>query len=224
MKDLAISAAQPVYINSGELQAVLNARILLSDMNKTLTNIVDGYGGYVVIMENNTRCLIGNSLGADNYELAADGTLERKTADVLGDPAIIQAYEQYLHTGNSNQFVEEKRGGLFASFCEYKLPGIDWIIVSAIPEETLTTGLMQSIRTTAFLVCIAGLLSVLIFFMISRKLLKPMAFPRALALAERAWTSTNLQSWEDFSMRLQSQLKRMDVMKVKYRKLETDIK
>jgi len=174
MKVLAISAAQPVYNSNGELQAVLNARILLSDMNKTLTNIVDGYGGYVVIMENNTRCLIGNSLGADNYELAADGTLERKTADVLGDPAIIQAYEQYLHTGNSNQFVEEKRGGLFASFCEYKLPGIDWIIVSAIPEETLTTGLMQSIRTTAFLVCIAGLLSVLIFFMISRKLLKPM--------------------------------------------------
>lgn len=51
-----------------------------------------------------------------------------------------------------------------------------------------------------------------------------MAFPRALALAERAWTSTNLQSWEDFAIRLQSQLKRMDVMKVKYRKLETDIK
>ena len=174
MKDLAISAAQPVYNDNGEVQVVLNARILLSDMNKTLTNIVDGYGGYVVIMENNSRYLIGNSLGADNYEFAADGALERKTADVLGNSAIKQAYKQYLLTGDSNQFVEGESGGLFASFCEYKLPGIDWIIVSAIPEETLTTELMQSIRTTALLVCIAGLLSVLVFFMISRKLLKPM--------------------------------------------------
>lgn len=51
-----------------------------------------------------------------------------------------------------------------------------------------------------------------------------MVFPRALALAEQAWSGAERLSWSDFSNRLQSQLKRMDVMKVNYRPLVTDKK
>lgn len=49
-----------------------------------------------------------------------------------------------------------------------------------------------------------------------------MAFPRALALAEKAWTPRDKQQWDDFLPRLQHHLKRLDAMGINYRPLETD--
>ena len=48
-----------------------------------------------------------------------------------------------------------------------------------------------------------------------------MVFPRALALAEKAWTPRNEQNWDDFLPRLQAHLKRLDAMGIQYRPLQT---
>jgi hexosaminidase len=58
-------------------------------------------------------------------------------------------------------------------------------------------------------------------FIPSRERQQFQVFPRALALAERAWTRPDMQDWTSFSDRLKSQLKRLDVMKVNYRPLVT---
>ena len=50
-----------------------------------------------------------------------------------------------------------------------------------------------------------------------------MTFPRALALAEKAWTPRNRQLWDNFLPRLDQHLKRLDCMGINYRPLETDI-
>lgn len=44
-----------------------------------------------------------------------------------------------------------------------------------------------------------------------------MVFPRALALAERAWTPQRLQGWDSYCSRLQDHLKRLHVLNVNYR-------
>jgi len=44
-----------------------------------------------------------------------------------------------------------------------------------------------------------------------------MAFPRALAVSERAWSSKENQDWESFSARLAKQLDRLETMDVVYR-------
>ena len=44
-----------------------------------------------------------------------------------------------------------------------------------------------------------------------------MAFPRAFALAEIAWTGGDKKDWPDFSNRVTEQFKRLDVLKVRYR-------
>jgi len=49
-----------------------------------------------------------------------------------------------------------------------------------------------------------------------------MTFPRALALAEKAWTPRNRHQWDDFLPRLQAHFKRMDMMGINYRPLETN--
>ena len=46
-------------------------------------------------------------------------------------------------------------------------------------------------------------------------------FPRALALAEKAWTPRSEQKWDDFLPRLKSHLARLDAMGIQYRPLET---
>ena len=48
-----------------------------------------------------------------------------------------------------------------------------------------------------------------------------MIFPRALALAEKAWTPRTAQEWDDFLPRLQAHLKRLDAMGIQYRPLKT---
>ena len=48
-----------------------------------------------------------------------------------------------------------------------------------------------------------------------------MVFPRALALAEKAWTPRKDQNWDDFLPRLQAHLKRLDAMGIQYRPLQT---
>lgn len=48
-----------------------------------------------------------------------------------------------------------------------------------------------------------------------------MVFPRALALAEKAWTPRNQQRWDDFLPRLQAHLQRLEAMGIQYRPLQT---
>ena len=48
-----------------------------------------------------------------------------------------------------------------------------------------------------------------------------MVFPRALALAEKAWTPRSSQHWTDFLPRLQHHLHRLDAMGINYRPLHT---
>ena len=48
-----------------------------------------------------------------------------------------------------------------------------------------------------------------------------MVFPRALALAEKAWTPRKDQQWNDFLPRLKAHLQRLDAMGIQYRPLQT---
>lgn len=47
-----------------------------------------------------------------------------------------------------------------------------------------------------------------------------MAYPRALAMAEVVWSQSDRRSWDDFMIRLNQILKRLDVMEINYRSLD----
>lgn len=48
-----------------------------------------------------------------------------------------------------------------------------------------------------------------------------MAFPRALAMVEKAWTPKQEQNWDDFLKRMKAQLPRLQAAGINYRPLET---
>lgn len=142
-------------------------------MSKRLAVIIKEYNGSVFIVEKDTGYLVANSLGADNYTLSSDGTLERKTYKNLGNHALKQAYQRYETNHQPEQFIPNKNGGLFFHFQEYSLSGLDWMIVSAIPVSPLITELQRMMVITAILGFAALLFSVLVFTFVSDKLFQP---------------------------------------------------
>ena len=58
----------------------------------------------------------------------------------------------------------------------------------------------------------------------SQSYLEYMAYPRAIAVAEVAWSPKAMKNWNDFTIRLRQHFKRLDMMKVNYSKRMMDVK
>ena len=61
MNDLAISAVEPVYSDSGELQGVLGTHLTLSRLNRYVATIAEDYAGVVYVVEADRGNLVANS-------------------------------------------------------------------------------------------------------------------------------------------------------------------
>ncbi len=174
MDDLTVSYAYPVYDDNGELLGVLGTHILLSDIGFYLEELVLNNHGYACIIEGDTGNLIGNSQKAENFTVLADGTLKRYTLGDLNNADIEQAYMKYKQEHNSDFLYEGENENLFVNVEEYHKEGIDWVIISAVPENLLMSEITHNIMLTVFLSIIAVLLSMAIYYAITNRLFKPM--------------------------------------------------
>lgn len=189
MNDLTISYACPVYKKDGTLQGVLGTHMLLNDIGAFLEDTVSHYNGYAVILEKSSSDLIANSMGIDNFTVLQDGTLERHDIGKVQNSDIQEAYTQYKTSLNPNFFYEGKDQNLYMNVKEIHMSGLDWIVVSAIPEGYLIAPAVQSIRLAAILATLFLLLSFIIYTVITGRLLKPI---RTLLQTTDAFTSGDL--------------------------------
>lgn len=173
LNEMAVSAVYPVYDNHGGLKGVLAARLLLPSISETLSGIVKDYGGSVAIVERGSGNLIANSSGVTNYTLSKDGALERKNLESLNNAAIEKAYQKYRDTGTTEIASDDENGKLSVHIQAYKQEGLNWVILSAVPESPLTIAMLQNIFRTIFLAGIIILSFIIAYLFISRKLLKP---------------------------------------------------
>ena len=173
MNDLSISYACPVYNKEGTLEGVLGSHILLDDIGAFLEDTVSQYSGYAVILEKNSSDLIANSMGIDNFSVLQDGAIERYDIGKIQNSDMQDAYTQYQANLNPNFFYEGKDQNLYLNVKEINMAGLDWVVVSAIPEEYLITPVVQSIHLAAILATLFLLLSFMIYTVIIRRLLKP---------------------------------------------------
>lgn len=173
MPDMAISAAWPVYGDNGELQGVLGTHMILSGINKLLHEMVEDKSGYAVIAEKGTGELIANSFGQQNFIILPDGTMQRVRIDEIGNTGLILAYQRFIDTGESG-FVQKILGDrLYMDFQEYSQNGLQWVVLTAVPESPLNRDIVQSIRNNVMIVCALLILSIFACFMIIQKLVKP---------------------------------------------------
>ncbi|MEA5026677.1 MAG: diguanylate cyclase [Erysipelotrichaceae bacterium] len=174
MNDLAISTAYPIY-QDNELIGVLGTHILLSGINDYLQETVSNYQGMAVIVEKDTGLLIGNSLEIDNFVISSDSTLNRYSIDQL-DNATLQSINKAYQAAPQDSFNMTTINGNYDVYVqELTMNGIDWLIISAIPESLLLTPVNSNIQITLTLMILTILVSILIFNIFAKIFLAPIA-------------------------------------------------
>ncbi|MDD4122645.1 MAG: diguanylate cyclase, partial [Eubacteriales bacterium] len=174
MNDLTISFACPIYSNAGKLKGVLGTHMLLTDIDAYLEDAVSKYNGYAVIIDKKSGSLIANSMGIENFTVLPDGTLENNGIDKIEDSDFREAYKKYNENLDPHFFYEGKDQKLYMNIKEIQMEGLDWIVISAIPDGLHITSAVRSIYLTVLLTAMALLLSLVIFMFITGRLLKPM--------------------------------------------------
>ena len=125
------------------------------------------------VVERNSGKLVANSLDQPSFQLLANNTYKRISIDTIENKAILDAYENYKKTDENKVIEKTDDGNLHIKLTEYKKEGIDWLIITAIPENQFTAEIHHNIRTAILLSLIALLLSIIIYKKITDVLLKP---------------------------------------------------
>jgi len=173
MDDLSISASWPIFDKNRELRGVLGAHMLLSGIGAYLADTVRAYSGYSIIIEKATGALIANSMGMDNFNVLQDGTLERYNIGDIESPEISQAYKQFITDQDPQFLYKGKKENQYINIKEINMGGLDWVIISAISQDLLLSDVVDNIRLTMLLAAAALLLSLVLYYAITRKLMKP---------------------------------------------------
>ena len=174
MNDLTISAASPVRGDSGDIRGVLGIHILLSGLNRVLSEITESENTYAIIVEKETGRVIANSLGQENYKLDEEGKFKRITINESGNDFANKTYDEYI--SGKTDLIEGYRGEekLYSMATEFDMPGIEWIVITAVSESLLGITANDAIRDSLIIGIMGLLISILVFIVISRKLFYPM--------------------------------------------------
>ena len=169
--DLTVSAAWPVYNESGNLEGVLGTHMLLTDIGSYLRDAVDEHNGIAFIIQKESNYLVANSVGAANFSVLQDGTLKRYGLEDIDNSDVQKAYEQYKTNIGPTQIYNNN---LFVNTKEIHMDGIDWIVISAIPEATFMSDIYSGMRWAAIIGTLCALLSILAYNLFMTKYLKPL--------------------------------------------------
>lgn len=173
MRDLALSAAYPVRNRDGSFRGVLGTHITLSRINGFLKDVVETEGALAVIAERGTGTLVANSWGAPNFDVSADGGFRRRTIRDAGSDILGAALEKFVKDKDASPFLSGRDGGFYVSVAEYRKNGLDWILLSAIPERFLAAGVERSIRLTVVMILVCLAVSIAVYMRVAHVFLKP---------------------------------------------------
>lgn len=173
MDDLSISSAWPLYDTNGMLQGVMGSHMLLSGIGTYLKDNVRDYDGYAIIVEKETGQLIANSMEENNFTVLKDGTVKRYNVNEMQSPDIQRAYLQYRTNSETSFLYQGLHEKFHVNASEISMHGIDWVIISAVPQGLFMADVVKTIHITALIAILALLLSVVIYNAIAGKLLKP---------------------------------------------------
>lgn len=171
--DLALSAAYPIYNKEGILQGVMGTHIVLSKLNESLKKIGEENYATAYIVEKSSGYLVANSLNKPNFKTLADGNIKRISVEEISNKSISTAYENYKNT-NSTGFISKIENQKYHTrIFEYKEEGLDWLVITSIPDSMFTEEIDKNINTSIVLAIIALLLAIIIHIRGTKFILKP---------------------------------------------------
>ncbi|HBF38692.1 MAG TPA: sensor domain-containing diguanylate cyclase, partial [Firmicutes bacterium] len=171
--DLAIAAVYPIYNQAGSLEGVLGTQMILSKINHYLWEITEDKGATAYIVEKSSGKMVANSLGKPNFKILASDKIARISIDQIGNRFIIKSYHQYLQNSVANFLAKNSTDRLHIRITEYRKPGLDWLIITVIPERQFIAEISKNIWVSVVLSVLALLIAVLIYLKSTAIILKP---------------------------------------------------
>lgn len=173
MNDLAVSAAYPIYNKTGELEGVMGTHIILSNINKLLKDIVTEKHATAYIVEKDTGAVVANSLGAPNFDTHKDGSIERKFISGTNNSPAITAFQEYIKSSKDSLILHYQNDKFHTSVINFQKDGLDWLIITSLPESQFTDEINRNINLTILFSIIAIFITILIYLKSSKTILKP---------------------------------------------------
>ncbi|AWI05606.1 HD domain-containing phosphohydrolase [Clostridium drakei] len=173
MDDLAISAAYPIYNKNGILQGVLGTHIIFSGINNHLREIAKNKNADIYILERSTGQLVANSLKQPNFKNLGNNKTKRINIEEIDNKPITESYANYKKNLKNYFLINTKNDKFHVTFTDYKKEGIDWIIITSIPESQFTAVMSKNINAFVLLSIIILVLSILIYIKSTGNVLKP---------------------------------------------------
>ena len=171
--DLTISSAVPIHNKNGEVTGVLGAHITLSTIDNYLQEIVKENKAQAVIIEKNSGELVSNSLGLKNFSLEENNEVKRLKICDINNEAILEAYKDYKKTNKTVFKTKKNDDTLHISLTEYNKDGLEWLVITAVPESFFTVSIFESIKFAVILTIVAVLLAIVIYLKLANKFFKP---------------------------------------------------
>jgi signal transduction histidine kinase/CheY-like chemotaxis protein len=196
-ESLIISAVQPYYNKSRQLEGVLSSSFLLVYVNEFLQTLKIGKTGKVFIMEKSGE-LVSTSSSTPVYVVKGK-EFKRIKASESNDPAI-KAAAGYLsnllpNQNKDSQLLEVNLNGkqefLYVTSLK-KTFNLDWLIVVIVPESDFTAKIDANTRTTILLTIVALIVAILIGIFTAQWVATPVVRLNTVArsLAEGQWDKT----------------------------------
>ena len=173
MEDLALSLATPIYDDQGALLGVLGTHMILSNINAFLSASLNGNNGSGIIIDINSTELIANSLGIDNYEILQDNSVHRIKVDELENVYFERAYQEYLLNQTVSFEFKDNLEYAFYAIQEVHESGVDWLIITSIPQGSLFTRIIQNIYWMILTFILSTIALVVIYHILINNMFKP---------------------------------------------------
>ncbi|MDD2592585.1 MAG: diguanylate cyclase, partial [Erysipelotrichaceae bacterium] len=177
MEDLSISAAWPLYMDE-QLLGVMGCHLLLDDINEQLQDILARYNGHAIIFERESKQLIANSFDQSNFK-ETNEVLVRSDITDIKQYDFSAVYQAYLNQ-DENSFINEDKK-LIVNVINYQQVGIDWVILSIIPDHYYTSSVYDSVMITIFLIMLIAIITIVVYGYVIDYLFKPLEQLRSAA-------------------------------------------
>ncbi|PKL17024.1 MAG: hypothetical protein CVV49_13380 [Spirochaetae bacterium HGW-Spirochaetae-5] len=181
-QDMAISASKPVYSSSGKLLGVASADLFLSHIGSFLAGIDIGKTGLSFITDQQ-GLLIAASTNEMIFTPKKDGEKQRRLGAGESNSLIIRGAAEKLADEfgslsriNSGRHLEFSPDGSrhFIHVSPFiNQAGLDWIIVTVVPESDFMEKISANNRITILLIIGAIILSIIIGIFTSRRIADP---------------------------------------------------
>jgi diguanylate cyclase (GGDEF)-like protein len=201
-QNLILSANHPIYDKQGQLWGVASTDLGLGQISQFLQSLPIGKTGEAFIIERN-GLLVATSTPELPYQVNADASeLTRIAAEQSQYPLVRSAianlrshFKTLAHIHREQHFTLEIDGQRYLGevIPFYDNRGIDWLIITIVPESDFMAAIHTNTRTTIFL-CLATLLLTLIASsLLTSTLVKPITsvIHRAEALSKGNWSKGN---------------------------------